>query len=69
MQLPLGLAVETIRTSRLQSTAAAVALVQILLTAYPEGARQTGYPEVSLAGRRFEWEQTKRDAASRDDAV
>ena len=44
--LPLHLAVEALRSARIHSTASAVAVVEMLLAAYPEGAQQTGYPKV-----------------------
>ena len=51
VKLPLHLAVEALRSARFQSTASAVTVVELLLAAYPEGAQQTGYPKVSLAGK------------------
>ena len=61
VKLPLHLSVEALRSARFQSTASAVAVVELLLAAYPEGAQQTGYPKVSLAGKPFEFERTKRN--------
>ena len=61
VKLPLHLAVEALRSARFQSTASAVTVVELLLAAYPEGAQQTGYPKVSLAGKPFGFDHAKRN--------